>query len=111
HSEVVFRSDYVRGPYVPFSGNPILTQRDRDLGRRLPVTTTGHADFVQTPTGEWWSVFLGVRPYNARQNLYNNGRETYLLPVQWLDGWPHILERGETVPYVVKRPTMPEVAT
>jgi len=107
HSEVVFRSDWVRGPYTPYAGNPILTQRHLDLERRLPVTTTGHADFVQTPSGEWWSVFLGVRPYDAPKNLYNNGRETYLLPVRWVDGWPRILDSDSTVPYVLKRPTMP----
>ena len=28
HSQVVLRSDSVRGPYVPYAGNPILTQRD-----------------------------------------------------------------------------------
>ena len=112
HSEVVFRSDDVRGPYVPFSGNPILTQRHLDLRRPLPITTTGHADFVQTPAGEWWTVFLGVRPYEARRNLYNNGRETYLLPVRWVDGWPRILDGNATVPYVQTRPSIPsEVAT
>ena len=46
HSEVVFRSDSVRGPYVPFTGNPILTQRHLDPSRPSPITSTGHADFV-----------------------------------------------------------------
>lgn len=63
HSEVVFRSRAVSGPYTPYAGNPILTQRHLDPARPDPITSTGHADFVETPNGEWWAVFLGIRPY------------------------------------------------
>ena len=108
HSEVVFRSDSARGPYVPYSGNPILTQRHLDKARLFPITTTGHADFIQTQNGEWWAVFLGVRPYQGLH--YNNGRETYMLPVRWKDGWPVILEGTATVPYVHDRPNLPRAA-
>jgi xylan 1,4-beta-xylosidase len=108
HSEVVFRSESPRGPYAPHSGNPILTQRHLDRSRRFPITTTGHADFVQTQNGEWWAVFLGVRPYEGLH--YNNGRETYMLPVRWKDGWPMILEGSATVPYVNARPDLPHAA-
>jgi beta-xylosidase len=104
HSEVVFRSDSVGGPYVPFSGNPILTQRHLSPSRPAPITSAGHADFVQTPAGEWWSVFLGVRPYGP--DLTNIGRETFLLPVRWRDGWPSILEDTATVPYSVRAPRL-----
>jgi len=106
HSEVVFRSDSVRGPYVPFAGNPILTQRHLDASRPFPVTTTGHADFVQTPRGDWWAVFLGTRPYG--DDLYNTGRETFLMPVHWVNGWPVILTGSATVPYVADRPLLPK---
>src|SRR3546814_9577270 len=41
HSEVVFRADAVTGPYVPFAGNPILTQRDLPADRAFPITSTG----------------------------------------------------------------------
>lgn len=104
HSQVVLRSDKVRGPYVPFSGNPILTQRD--LGaREFPITSAGHAELVQTQTGDWWSIFLATRPYEG--DMYNTGRETYLLPVKWVDGWPIILPTGEKVPYVHAKPALP----
>src|SRR5688572_1200365 len=33
HSEVVFRSDSVKGPYIPYNKNPILTQRHLDSTR------------------------------------------------------------------------------
>ncbi|MGH7460736.1 MAG: glycoside hydrolase family 43 protein [Longimicrobiales bacterium] len=105
HSEVVFRSRNVRGPYQPYPGNPILTQRHLDARRPFPVTSTGHADFVQTQNGDWWAVFLGVRPY--ADNFFNTGRETFLLPVRWKDDWPIILEGAETVPYAVDKPKLP----
>jgi alpha-N-arabinofuranosidase len=105
HSEVVFRSDHVTGPYVPFTGNPILTQRDLAKDRPRPITSTGHAEFVETPAGEWWAVFLGVRPYADDQ--FNTGRETFLMPVEWNDGWPRITAPGEVVPWTAARPKLP----
>jgi len=104
HSEVVFRSQSVMGPYVPYSANPILTQRHLDAARPFPIETTGHADFVATPNGDWWAVFLGTRNYG--RDLWNTGRETFLLPVTWVDGWPTILTGQATVPYVHARPNL-----
>ena len=109
HSEVVFRSRKLWGPYVSYKRNPILTQRDLDPARPFPVTSTGHAQLVQTQAGKWWSVFLGTRPY--ADDLYNTGRETFLLPVYWTHGWPVILDHGKPVPYVVKRPDLPQDGT
>ncbi|MDP2885791.1 MAG: glycoside hydrolase family 43 protein [Ignavibacteria bacterium] len=100
HSEVVFRSNSVGGPYVPFEKNPILTQRHLDPRREFPITSTGHADFVQTESGSWWAVFLGCRPYRPfDQNYVNTGRETFLAPVEWQGEWPVINPGYEKVQY------------
>ena len=104
HSQVIFRSREVLGPYVPWTGNPILTQRDLRLDRNNPITSTGHASMVQLPNGDWWSVFLGTRPYEG--DYYNTGRETFMLPVTWQDGWPRITAPGEAIPYTHKRPAL-----
>jgi xylan 1,4-beta-xylosidase len=108
HSQVVLRSRSVTGPYVPFEGNPILTQRDLPRGRPFPITSAGHAQLVQTRKGDWWATFLAVRPYAG--DYYNTGRETFLLPVEWKDGWPRITRAGETIPYVHARPNLPPQA-
>jgi xylan 1,4-beta-xylosidase len=105
HSQVVWRSRNVTGPYEPGPGNPILTQRDLDPKRPMPITSAGHADFVQTSAGEWWTIFLATRPY--RDDFYNLGRETFLLPVRWHGGWPEILPKGEPIPWRVLRPQLP----
>ena len=98
HSEVVFRSNDVEGPYLPYGDNPILTQRDLDPARESPITCTGHADFVETPEGRWWAVFLGCQPYPPySENYYNTGRETYLAPISWESGWPTILPHSQVV--------------
>lgn len=104
HRQTIYRSKQVTGPYAPGPNNPILTQRDLDPARPLPVYATGHADFVNLPDNRWWAIFLATRPYEG--NLTNLGRETFLLPVNWKDGWPEILPQGKAVPLRVKRPTL-----
>jgi alpha-N-arabinofuranosidase len=84
HAVSVARSDVITGPYEGNRGNPILTHRH--LGLDYPIVGTGHADLVETPLGEWWMVVLAMRPYGGY--YYNLGRETFLAPVHWEDGWP-----------------------
>lgn len=102
HSQVIFRSRSPMGPYQPWEKNPILTQRNLPADRPNPVTSTGHADLVEGLDGTWWAVFLGCRPYQG--DLYNTGRETFLLPVTWSNDWPTILDPGTPVPM---RPQLP----
>lgn len=105
HAQMVWRSRKITGPYEPSPANPVLTQRDLDPARPDPVTSAGHAQFVELKDGSWWAVFLATRPY--RGNQYNLGRETFLLPVRWHDGWPVILPRGERIPMAPARPPLP----
>ena len=109
HSEVIFRSEKVEGPYEPGPVNPILTQRHLDPSRPNPVTTAGHADMVQLDNGDWWAVFLACRPYEG--NYFNIGRETFLTPVEWQDGWPIINPDFEEVQYAYPTPMGNEVDT
>jgi xylan 1,4-beta-xylosidase len=105
HSEVIYRSRSAAGPYQPGPTNPILTQRGLDPARPFPITSAGHADFVTTPKGDWWTIFLATRPYQG--DFYNIGRETFLLPVRWKDGWPEVTAPGAVIPYAVRRPALP----
>jgi alpha-N-arabinofuranosidase len=105
HSQVVLRSKSVTGPFIPWEGNPILTQRDLPRDRPFPITSAGHADFVETAAGEWWATFLAVRPYAG--DFYNTGRETFLMPVKWQDGWLRMTARQEVIPYVHAKPKLP----
>ena len=108
HSEVIFRSKTVDGPYDSYANNPILTQRTLDPARKNAITCTGHADMVQVKTGEWWAVFLGCRPYPPEQEgHFNTGRETFLAPVKWINGWPVINPDSVKVQYRYPYPVEP----
>lgn len=98
HSEVIFRSKNVNGPFESYHKNPILTQRHLNPNRPFPITTTGHADLVSTPDGKWFAVFLACRPYY--DNHFNIGRETFMAPITWThDGWPLITSDTQLVKY------------
>jgi alpha-N-arabinofuranosidase len=105
HSQVALRSKNVTGPYEAFAGNPILTQRDLPRERATPITSAGHADFVETKAGEWWATFLATRPYAG--DFYNTGRETFLMPVRWKEGWPRVTSPGEVIPWTARKPDLP----
>ncbi|HVJ39438.1 MAG TPA: glycoside hydrolase family 43 protein [Stenotrophomonas sp.] len=105
HAQMVYRSRALAGPYEAWPDNPSLSQRDLDPARPAPITSAGHAQFVELQDGSWWAVFLATRPYEG--NHYNIGRETFLLPVRWEDGWPRILAHGQAIPELVQRPPLP----
>lgn len=86
HSEVIFMSDSPKGPYVPADNNPILTQRYFPKDRKEKVDWAGHADLVETPEGQYYGVFLAIRP--NEKNRVNKGRETFILPVDWSGKYP-----------------------
>jgi len=97
HSEVVLRSKSVWGPYLPYEQNPILTQRDLPSDRKDPITSAGHAQFVEGPDDKLYAVFLAVRPY--ADNYYNTGRETFIAPAEWKNEWPVINPNSKEVQY------------
>ena len=84
HCVSVARGPSPVGPWEGCPANPILTHRSTDS----PIQNTGHADLVEFTDGSWWMVLLGVRPKGIGPGFHTLGRETFLVPVQWVDGWP-----------------------
>lgn len=111
HRQVMFRSRSLQERFEPWSGNPILTQRDLDGAADGAITCTGHAQLVIGPDGRWWASFLACRPQpGSAGRFWLTGRETFLLPVTWTtDGWPVILPRGRRVPMTVASPNGAQV--
>lgn len=101
HMVTVARSESPWGPFQSNPGNPILTHRGLE---REPIQATGHADLFQASDGNWWMVFLGIRPTAGRH--HHLGRETFLAPVSWKDGWP-VVNSGQPVPLRVTTPSLP----
>ncbi|GAA4671544.1 glycoside hydrolase family 43 protein [Phytohabitans rumicis] len=97
HAVSIARGPAPDGPFEPCPANPILTHR----GRNWPIQNTGHADLVEAPDGSWWMVLLGVRPGGGTPGWHVLGRETFLAPVSWVDGWPVV---GEVAPVMAAPP-------
>jgi beta-xylosidase len=94
HGVSIARSSAPDGPFEPCPANPILSHRSTDE----PIQNTGHADLVQGPDGSWWMVLLGVRPRGGTPGWHVLGRETFLAPVSWVDGWPVVGELSPDLP-------------
>ncbi|GGA82981.1 glycoside hydrolase 43 family protein [Flavobacterium palustre] len=91
HSEVIFKSNSPKGPFIPAPSNPILTQRYFPRDRANKYDWAGHADLVKGPGDKYYGVFLGIRP-NEKDRV-NAGRETFMLPVDWSGEFP-VFENG-----------------
>ncbi len=102
HSEVLFETESLDKPFTPCKINPILTQRTLSPDRANPVTCAGHADLFQAADGNWYAVFLAVRPYTVDGHDIM-GRETFLLPAQWIDGQPVIQYPEEPITIAPKK--------
>ena len=79
HAVMVAASKNITGPYEPNDRNPIFTTRH--MSYDYWVNSTGHADIIELPNGEWKMVCLGIR--NEVNRGSNMGRETMLLPITW----------------------------
>ncbi|RMI09579.1 glycoside hydrolase family 43 protein [Cellulomonas triticagri] len=100
HAVAVAVADEVTGPYRGNPANPVLTHRH--LGRSVDVVGTGHADLVEAADGTWWAVLLGMRLCGGYH--YPLGREAFLVPVTWEDGWPVFAPGVGRVPQEVEVP-------
>ena len=85
HMETIGRSKSPWGPFTPDPANPWVSQHSSWDDQ---VRTLGHCDLVDTPSGDWWTVCLGTRHFNYAH--FSLGRETFLFPVKWTDGWPAV---------------------
>jgi len=101
HMITIARSKNIWGPYEGCSHNPILTHRNTYLD---PIQGTGHGDLIQDHQGDWWMVFLAFRVNG--QFYHTLGRETFLAPVTWENGWP-VVNNGEDISLKMKVPTLP----
>lgn len=89
HMVTIFRSTHPYGPYEPCPQGPILSHKDFIS----PIQATGHADIIEDSSGNWWMVCLGIRPIDYKM-LHHLGRETFLTPLIWENGWPVVGNNG-----------------
>ena len=103
HAVTVARSKNIFDYYEGYAGNPILTHRH--LGKYYPICNVGHADFIELKNGEWYAVILASRLIGGYHK--NLGRETFIAPVVWEDGWPVISPGTGKVEWNYPAPDLP----
>jgi alpha-N-arabinofuranosidase len=103
HCAVVGRSTSPWGPFESCPWNPVLSHRSLS---GFPIRDCGHAEFIEMESGQWVAFFLGARAagYEGFPHL---GRETFLAPLEWRDGWP-VINGGKPVPLSLEIPGAPE---
>lgn len=84
HGASIARGADPRGPFERGPANPFMTA----VGTDNAIQNAGHGDFVEGPDGQSLLVHLGVRPRGATAAFSALGRETFVTPVTWVDGWP-----------------------
>ena len=85
HMVVYARGNSVWGPFTPYPGNPVLT--NRNLGGYL-LQGIGHGDLIKDANGFWWMYALAFRQIHQWKTYHHLGRETCLVPVDFdKDGW------------------------
>ncbi|MDR0442878.1 MAG: glycoside hydrolase family 43 protein [Treponema sp.] len=85
HMITYARSDNLWGPFVPYAGNPVIT--NRNLGG-YELQGIGHGDLLQDEKGNWWIYALGFRQIHKWMTYHHLGRETCLIPVTFNeDAW------------------------
>ncbi|KIY71095.1 glycoside hydrolase family 43 protein [Cylindrobasidium torrendii FP15055 ss-10] len=85
HRATIQRGPSPSGPWENNPKNPLVYNGEDPS---LAVQSTGHADILQAEDGSFWGTLLGTRPQGGNTNHAQLGRETFLYPVTWEDGWP-----------------------
>ena len=86
HMATIGRSSSPWGPFEPCPHNPFLAQHHAWWH---PLLGAGHAELFEAHDGSWWTTFLATR-HPSYDALCHLGRETFLAPVGWADGWPTV---------------------
>jgi len=96
HAVTMARSRTLLGPYELHPDVHVLTARNRP---DAPLQRTGHADLVDTPSGETYMVYLCGRPLGNRGRC-TLGRETAIQRMTWgADDWLRTVD-GRALPAI-----------
>lgn len=86
HMVTYARSKEPFGPFEGYAKNPVMTNRNLG-GNQNPIQGIGHGDLIEDEKGDYFMVCLGFRQSGEWQPFHHLGREIFLAPVFWEDGW------------------------
>ncbi len=105
HAVTMARSRNLTGPYEPHPDTYVLTSRHRP---DMELQRAGHADIVETPSGEPWMAYLCGRPLRNRGRC-TLGRETAIQRMVWCeDDWLRTADLQGLAYAEVADPDLPE---
>jgi len=105
HAVTMARSRQLTGPYELHPDTYVLTSRHRP---DVELQRAGHADIVETQTGETYMVHLCGRPLRNRGRC-TLGRETAIQRMAWFnDGWLRTEDESGLPRLEVPAPALPE---
>lgn len=106
HMVTYARGNGIYGPFEPYKNNPVLT--NRNLGG-YQIQGVGHADLIDDEYGNWWIFHLGFRQIDRWMTYHHLGREVFLMPVQFDNGWFTVGDSGTTLKEVETDRISPDV--
>ena len=104
HTVTMARSRQLDGPYELHPDKYVLTSRYRS---DVDLQRAGHADLVETQSGETYMVYLCGRPLPNRGRC-TLGRETAIQRMSWQNDWLYTENRDQLPTNETPRPTLPE---
>lgn len=100
HSAQLSRSDSLFGPWEDCPHILLHSRNNPDL----PLQKAGHADLIETETGELYMIHLATR-WSCEEKRSIFGRETSIQKVEWTDdGWLKLSQGGENPHVTVPMP-------
>ncbi len=104
HAVTMARARTIEGPYELHPDVYILSARQRP---DCELQRAGHADLIETQTGEAYAVYLCGRPLRNRGRC-TLGRETAIQSMQWCeDGWLRTVDRSGLPTLTTPAPKLP----
>ncbi len=86
HAATVARAKTLSGPFEEDPKAPLLTTADNE---DVQLQKSGHACFINIGD-EWYITHICARPLEKRGRC-TLGRETSLQKIEWVDGWPRLI--------------------
>lgn len=99
HSICVARSKCIWGAYEVSPYHPLITAWEKET----ILKKSGHGNFVETDDGEWYMTHLCAR-YLNKKDVCVLGRETALQKLEWIDGWPRMIQEDNNPSLLVEAP-------
>jgi len=105
HAVSLARSKAIFGPYEIHPKNPIISARNHP---KAALQKCGHGDLIESPKGDWYSVFLTGRPLTEHGRC-TLGRETAIEEMEWReDDWMYL--KNTEVPRMSLFAPLPSIA-